>query len=54
VRIESDGSLKDAVTLIVMVQAFIEYAGSRLGINAFDQPGVERGKQIARELSQKN
>ena len=36
--------------VVAITQAFIEYAGKRLAINAFDQPGVERGKQIAREL----
>ncbi len=42
--------LEDIVTTLVTVQALIEYAGDRLTINPFDQPGVERGKQIAREL----
>lgn len=41
---------EDFIRSIVLIQAFTEYAGDRLGINAFDQPGVERGKQIAREL----
>lgn len=45
-------SIEEAVDLIVFVQAFVEYAGERLELNAFDQPGVERGKQIARQLIQ--
>lgn len=43
-------SAEDISEIIVLVQAFIEYAGERLNVNAFDQPGVERGKEIAREL----
>ncbi|MBN8555896.1 MAG: hypothetical protein J0L93_10665 [Deltaproteobacteria bacterium] len=38
------------VEMIVTIQAFTEYSADRLEINAFDQPGVERGKEIAREL----
>jgi glucose-6-phosphate isomerase len=40
----------DATELIVLIQCFIEYAAIKLEINAFDQPGVERGKIIAREI----
>jgi glucose-6-phosphate isomerase len=35
--------------LIARFQALIEYSGKLLGVNAFDQPGVERGKQIVRQ-----
>lgn len=35
---------------ICLMDAFVEYSGDRLEINAFDQPGVERGKQIARDM----
>jgi glucose-6-phosphate isomerase len=44
------GDLEDVGEAVATIQAFIEYAGDRLQINAFDQPGVERGKQIAREI----
>ncbi len=36
--------------ILAMLQAFIEYSADRLKINAYDQPGVERGKSIAREI----
>jgi glucose-6-phosphate isomerase len=42
--------LEDLAEAVVTIQAFVEYAGERLQIDAFDQPGVERGKQIAREI----
>lgn len=45
-------SLKNFAACVAWLQAYIEYAGERLGINAFDQPGVERGKQIAKTLLQ--
>ncbi|PIR21953.1 MAG: hypothetical protein COV44_10195 [Deltaproteobacteria bacterium CG11_big_fil_rev_8_21_14_0_20_45_16] len=48
-RLTSDLN-KDLGEAISFVQAFVEYAGGRLGINAFDQPGVERGKKIALDL----
>ncbi len=41
---------QDIGAYIGLMQAFIEYAGERLAVNAFDQPGVERGKEIARAL----
>lgn len=41
---------EELVEFIVCVQALVEFAALRLGVNAFDQPGVERGKEIAREL----
>lgn len=44
----------DVGDFIGLMQAFIEYAGERMKINAFDQPGVERGKEIARELLKKS
>jgi len=47
--IRSRLDLKDVGQLIARFQALIEYAGDRLGINAFDQPGVERGKQLMRQ-----
>ena len=43
-------SIEDAVDLIVILQALVEYSADVFKINAFDQPGVERGKTIAREL----
>lgn len=43
-------SIENYVEAIVTMQAFIEYAATRLGVNAYDQPGVERGKQIAKDL----
>lgn len=49
-RWDFEEALRDAVRAIVRIQAFVEYAGECLGVNAFDQPGVERGKQIAREM----
>ena len=45
-----EDGLYDVVEMLVIVQALVEYAGEKLHLNAFDQPGVERGKQIAREL----
>ncbi|MDB5036570.1 MAG: phosphoglucose isomerase [Bacteriovoracaceae bacterium] len=45
--------MEDVVEAITVVQAFIEYAGEKLEVSAFDQPGVERGKQIAREIIKK-
>jgi len=53
-RLGADDLTKDLGEAISFVQAFVEYAGDRMGINAFDQPGVERGKKIASELMQKN
>jgi len=47
-------SIEDAVDLIVLIQAFIEYLADDFNIPAFDQPGVERGKTIARELWSKS
>jgi glucose-6-phosphate isomerase len=46
-------STESFVEAIVTIQAFVEYAGGRLQVNAFDQPGVERGKEIAKELEKK-
>jgi glucose-6-phosphate isomerase len=43
-------SLLGMTRAIVKLQAFVEYAGDKMQINAFDQPGVERGKEIARQL----
>lgn len=43
-------SIEAYIEAIVTMQAFIEYAATRLGVNAYDQPGVERGKQIAKDL----
>jgi glucose-6-phosphate isomerase len=40
----------DWIDLVVIVQALVEFTGHAWGIDAFNQPGVERGKQIAREL----
>lgn len=42
--------LQEMAKAVIRLQAFVEYAGERMGIDAFDQPGVERGKEIAREL----
>jgi glucose-6-phosphate isomerase len=42
--------MNDIVSSVVIVQALVEYSGKRLKIDAFDQPGVERGKEIARGL----
>lgn len=38
------------VQAIVRTQALVEYAGHQLRIDPYDQPGVERGKEIARKL----
>jgi len=46
-------NLEEVAEAIVTIDAFIEYASERQGINAYDQPGVERGKQIARDLMSK-
>lgn len=43
-------SVEDFVQSIVLIQALTEYSASILKLNAFDQPGVERGKEIARSL----
>lgn len=40
----------DIAELIAIIQAFVEYSGTKLRVTPFDQPGVERGKQIARDL----
>lgn len=40
----------DFIQSIVLIEALTEIAADVLKINAFDQPGVERGKEIAREL----
>jgi glucose-6-phosphate isomerase len=53
VHLKSDLSESDLGRLIARFQALIEYCGKLLEINAFDQPGVERGKQIARQKLQK-
>ena len=53
-RIQSDLTLEDVGTLIARFQSLIEYAGAALKINAFDQPGVERGKQILKQRLAKN
>jgi glucose-6-phosphate isomerase len=45
-------SVQDFIHSIVLLQALTEYSAARLGINAIDQPGVERGKEIARALIQ--
>lgn len=50
VRFQLDPDLGDVADLVASIQALVEFVGDRWGINAFDQPGVERGKQIAREL----
>jgi len=52
-RFEIGRDMKDISEFVAVVQALVEFAGKRLGINAFDQPGVERGKEIARELLKK-
>ncbi len=49
VHLKSDLSESDLGKLIARFQALIEYSGKLLGVNAFDQPGVERGKQIVRQ-----
>lgn len=43
---------RDLVEGIVSIQAFIEFSADLLEIEAWGQPGVERGKQLARELIQ--
>lgn len=43
-------TMEDVVEVIVVLQALVEFAAEYLQIDAFNQPGVERGKQIAREL----
>ena len=50
-RFDLEANPEFLVEMIVMIQAFTEYAADRLQVNAFDQPGVERGKEIARELT---
>lgn len=54
IRWALQNDMKEITDAIVTIDAFIEYAADRLEINAFDQPGVERGKQIARELLTRN
>ncbi len=49
-KMQFSEKMEDVIRAIVTIQAFIEFAGKALSINAFDQPGVERGKQIARAL----
>ena len=36
--------------LLYMLEAETAMAGRLYGVNTFDQPGVEEGKQIARKL----
>lgn len=43
-------SLEEMTEKIVVIQAFVEAMGQSWGIDAFNQPGVERGKGIARKL----
>lgn len=49
-RFELTENTADIAEIIALIQAFVEYAGNKLRISPFDQPGVERGKQIARDL----
>ncbi len=49
-RWKLSSSINDFIEAIVIIQAFVEYSGKCLGVNPYDQPGVERGKQIARDL----
>ena len=49
-RFDLATNLEDVSETVALIQAFVEYSANRLQINAFDQPGVERGKQLAREI----
>lgn len=49
-KLSPESLVEEVTKATVMIQAFVEYAGLRLGIEAFDQPGVDRGKQLARAL----
>jgi|GEM_PF-4324115 len=53
-QFSSDELLENVVEAIVTIQAFVEYAGQRLEIDAFNQPGVERGKELTKELLSTN